>query len=144
MGLGDASLPVDDDGEGQRSKVVSEALRDFHCVVPADQRRVVEVKLLGEASDLVGLIDGDADKLQAAGPELCLGANKLGHLFPTGLAPSRPKIDHEDLAPPLLQGLPGPAGIRKGQREQGVGSLGCPVPESKPGAGRQRDYRNNA
>src|SRR5215813_15378766 len=106
MGLGDASLPIDDDSERQGGEVVAEALRDFHCVVPADQRWVVQVKLPGEASDLVGLVDGDADELQAARPELCLSANKLGHLLPTGLAPSRPKIDHQDFAPPLLQGLP--------------------------------------
>src|SRR5215467_10565341 len=98
MGLGDASLPVDNDGKGQCGEVVSEILRDLHRVIPADQRRVVQLKLLGKAADLVGLIDGDADELQAAGTEFFLSANELWHLLSTGFAPGRPKNDDENHA----------------------------------------------
>jgi hypothetical protein len=77
--------------------------------------------------DVIGLINGDADKLQAFGAVCSLKANEIAHLVPARGTPSGPEVNDQDLAAPLVESLFPSFIVGQGNGEQS-GSVGggCP------------------
>src|ERR1700720_3336791 len=116
--MGDSAVTVENDGERQSREPVAQGFGKVDRLVTPDERRVVQVEFLGKLDDFIRLINGDANELQPAGPELPLRSNEFGHLLTAGTAPRRPEINDEYLPPPLAQGLRGSLGIRKRECKQ--------------------------
>ena len=70
LGVRNGALAVDDHGKGQRHEPVAQGLGKLHRAEAADQRRIVQADLCCELAYFIGLIDGDADKLQTFGAEI--------------------------------------------------------------------------
>src|SRR6516225_854650 len=115
MSLDHTSLAVDYERERKRGKPVAHACGQFNCVISTDERRIVELELLGESIHLIRLVDGDAHELETAGTELLLLAHEFWHLAAAWLAPSSPEVDDDDLASPLAERLLGPFRVRQRQ-----------------------------
>src|SRR5438552_3369229 len=137
--MGYASLTIDDNGERQGCEPVPQRSGKLERIVAANKRGVIQIELPRELDDLVRLIHGDADKLQAPGSELPLSLNELGHLFPAGLAPSRPEVDDEHLSSPLAQRLRRSLNVRKRECKQRGRIRRMTVPECHPDSKAQGD-----
>ena len=102
---------------GSAERSFPKRLRQLDGAIAADQRRVIQSDLLRELLHLVGLIDGDAYKLDAFSAIPCLDRDELGHLLAARDTPCRPEIDDEHLAPPLRERLLVSLRVRENQRE---------------------------
>src|SRR5207248_10038505 len=112
----DSAATVQNHGKGQSEKAVAERFREVERFISGNERRIVELELLGEGGHLVGLIDRDPDHLEPLPAKLALSADELGHFLSTRTAPSGPEVHDHHLASPLGEGLY--RTVRVGQRKR--------------------------
>ena len=146
MGLDYPTRPVDNHSVRKSGRLVSKPACHLNDRDAPDDQWILNSVLVCELAHFINRIDGDTYNLDAIGCIFRLDSNQCRNFFPAGFAPGCPKIDYQNLVPPLGKTLVVSGHIREPQAHEfcrglSIRSVGrcCPVRE-KTGHGGQHGH----
>lgn len=109
------ALWVEQNAERQGAQAVVEPLHQVDAIVATEQDRVADTVLVLKVADLLFIIDGDTDYLEAPVCVSLTQMHKERNFFYTGWAPCGPEVNQQQLAIPFIERLHAAAQIRQDQ-----------------------------
>lgn len=96
---------IDQQGEGQGAGTVAGLLHQRRPLLLRQQQRIGDAGLMGEFAHPGGVVEGDADDLDALLAPRLVRPLQHRNFTAAGLAPGRPEIDHAQLAAPVVEAM---------------------------------------
>jgi len=118
MGLDHPTRPVHNHSVGKSGRLVSKPACHLNDRDAPNDQWILNSVLVCELAHFIDRIDGDTYNLNAISFIFRLDPNQYRNFFPAGFAPGCPKIDYQNLVPPLGETLVVSGDIREPQAQK--------------------------